>query len=60
MSELINYRVSSVIRLFFFLFKTIPKNLDPSSETDLGFWDCLEGKLHLLEDIHWTDLGIFS
>ena len=42
-----NYRISSVIRWRFFSFQSNPKDLDPSSKTDLDLWDCL-GRVKLV------------
>ena len=38
--KLLCYRISSAIRVYFFLPKN-PKNLAPSYKTNLNLWDCL-------------------
>ena len=47
----LGYRIFSVIRQRFFSLQNDPKNLDPSSKTDLDLWDCLgRVKLVLLQN----------
>ena len=49
-----DYRISSLIRRSFFL-PNNPKNLDPSSKTDLDLWDCL-GRIKLVLQQNCTGL----
>ena len=43
----------------FFSFQNNPKDLDPSSKTDLDLWDCLgRAKIGIIAKLHRTDLVI--